>query len=68
MWPSFFSVLWQAFNCSELVENDEAHPDLTEELDWYVRIANDYKKKVQYYYSKRVIGSYNQVHSSCDES
>jgi len=24
------------FMASELVENDEAHPDLTEELDWYI--------------------------------
>ena len=50
-----FSPLVLSFNCSELVENDEAHPDLTEELDWYVRIANDYQKKVQYYHSERVI-------------
>jgi len=25
-----------SFIASELVENDEAHPDLTEELDWYI--------------------------------
>ena len=43
--PFFFSLLCQVFNCSELVENDEAHPDVTEELDWYVHIANDYQKR-----------------------
>ena len=35
-----FSPLVLSFNCSELVENDEAHPDLSEELDWFVLQTN----------------------------
>ena len=36
-WPGFTYFLFFSniiFQSSELVENDEAHSDLTEELDW----------------------------------
>ena len=36
-WPGFTFFLFFSniiFQSSELVENDEAHSDLTEELDW----------------------------------
>ena len=32
---SFSRQIYFFFQSSELVENDEAHSDLTEELDWY---------------------------------
>ena len=34
-WLSFSRQIYSFFECSELVENDDAHSDLTEELDWY---------------------------------
>ena len=34
-WIRFSCQIFSLFKSSELIENDEAHSDLTEELDWY---------------------------------